>query len=87
MAKASKKSSSPSLIMIILMVAFLALMLEFKAVSCRRSTRIDMDCANGISSNCHHVEDQDYEGDDQSGGGDYDYYRRYGDVPSPGIGH
>jgi hypothetical protein len=19
--------------------------------------------------------------------GDYDYYRRYGDVPSPGIGH
>ncbi|KAJ6291100.1 hypothetical protein OIU76_023203 [Salix suchowensis] len=29
----------------------------------------------------------DMEDDSGDGNGDYDYYRRYGDVPSPGIGH
>ncbi|CAN6565293.1 unnamed protein product [Malus baccata var. baccata] len=30
-----------------------------------------------------HAEADDYNGN----GGDNDYYRRYGDVPSPGVGH
>lgn len=34
------------------------------------------------------TEDDDDPGEAANyGGGDYDYYRRYGDVPSPGVGH
>ncbi|KAF2296429.1 hypothetical protein GH714_037901 [Hevea brasiliensis] len=54
------------------------------------SVRIGTDCAlsclNERKGAEKHVDMEDDSGD-EAAQGDYDYYRRYGDVPSPGIGH
>lgn len=82
MARKEFKGSTHVLIVVVLL---------FSMFHCKEATRIGSGCAIA----CHveagtgkqkHVHMQDYSGD-EPGPGDYDYYRRYGDVPSPGAGH
>ncbi|EEF41560.1 conserved hypothetical protein [Ricinus communis] len=86
----ANKASATTVLLIAVILS--SLMFQCKLVA----TRFDMDC--GVA--CHaekrtsktdqkHVDMEDDSGSDDQGalGGDYDYYRRYGDVPSPGIGH
>ncbi|OAY46376.1 hypothetical protein MANES_07G139800v8 [Manihot esculenta] len=57
---------------------------------CKVATRIGKDCAPACLVERRGTEkhlDMEDDSGDESGQGDYDYYRRYGDVPSPGIGH
>lgn len=78
----------------VVMVVFLMfLMFQCKVATSRR---IGKGCALACNDHVHEAagtagstrkpaDMEDYG--DGNGQGDYDYYRRYGDVPSPGIGH
>ncbi|KAI9377381.1 hypothetical protein POPTR_019G056601v4 [Populus trichocarpa] len=65
----------------VLMVVFLV----FFMFQSKVASRIGMSCtlACHVDEGTRTQEHVDMEDDS----GDYDYYRRYGDVPSPGIGH
>ncbi|OAY38310.1 hypothetical protein MANES_10G004600v8 [Manihot esculenta] len=71
--------------LLLILVLFLSLMFQ-----CKVATRIGKDC--GLACQVErrgtkkHVDIEDDSGD-EAGEGEYDYYRRYGDVPSPGVGH
>ncbi|KDP21667.1 hypothetical protein JCGZ_03338 [Jatropha curcas] len=67
--------------------------LLFFMFQCEVASRVGLDCGlacqverRGAEKNVKMEEDDSGEEAGEAGG-DYDYYRRYGDVPSPGVGH
>lgn len=66
----------------VLMVVFLIFFM-FQSKVASRTGMISCTLACHVDEGTRTQEHADMEDDS----GDYDYYRRYGDVPSPGIGH
>lgn len=66
----------------VLMVVFLIFFM-FQSKVASRTGMISCTLACHVDEGTRTQEHADMEDDSR----DYDYYRRYGDVPSPGIGH
>lgn len=80
-------------ILVLSLVLLLSLTFQ-RRVSPRRLSKV-VDCVNVVGKACHNkpvdhdhvLENVDDPGDHEADSEDYDFYRQYGDVPSPGVGH
>ncbi|XWS65607.1 hypothetical protein CRYUN_Cryun05aG0128200 [Craigia yunnanensis] len=87
---AKKELMNPRSLLLIALLLLLSIMFQCKVVTSRFSwSTCDSACQMELTRTRKLLDMQDYSGYVPSSG-DYDYndfYRRQGDVPSPGIGH